>query len=148
MITSHAVRTFALVFGVAFALAGLSGFVPGVNQMHAGDDPNLHVHGPGTGHLLGLFHVNVLHNLIHLAFGIWGVVAWRGGFGPSRLYARGVAIIYALFVVMGLVPVLNYVFGLVPIHGNDVWLHALLALPAAFFGFAAVRDRSDGHVVA
>ena len=146
MLSAKSVVTFALVYGLAFTVAGLGGFVPGLNQMHAPQhDPNLHVEGPGHGSLLGLFHVNVLHNLIHLAFGIWGIVAWRGGFGASRLYARAVAVIYALFVVMGLVPVLNYVFGLVPIHGHDVWLHLLLAAPAAYFGFAGRRP--DPHVV-
>lgn len=38
---------------------------------------------------------------------------------------------------MGLPPVLNTVFGLIPIFGHDVWLHALTALIAAYFGFKA-----------
>ncbi|RYG71491.1 DUF4383 domain-containing protein [bacterium] len=139
MVTTKSVVLFALVYGIAFALAGLGGFVPGLNQMH-GDHSGLAVEGPGHGYLLGLFHVNVLHNLIHLAFGIWGLIAWRGGFGASRTYGRGVAVIYGLFTVMGLIPVLNTVFGLVPIHGNDVWLHALLAIVAAVFGFSRVND--------
>lgn len=139
MITTKSVVLFALVYGIAFTLAGLGGFVPGLNQMH-GEHSGLAIEGPGHGYLLGLFHVNVLHNLIHLAFGIWGLVAWRGGYGPSRMYAKSVAVIYGLFVIMGLIPVLNTVFGLVPIHGNDVWLHALLAGVAAFFGFARVTD--------
>ncbi|HEY0008023.1 MAG TPA: DUF4383 domain-containing protein [Tepidisphaeraceae bacterium] len=142
MLSAKSVVLFALLYGVVFTLVGIGGFVPGMNQMH-GDHPDLHVEGPGHGYLLGLFHVNVLHNLVHLAFGLWGLAAWRGGFRPSRVYARGVAIIYALFVVMGLIPGLNTVFGLVPLHGNDVWLHALLALPAAIFGFASVNDRAD-----
>jgi hypothetical protein len=37
--------------------------------------------------------------------------------------------------VLGLVPGLNTVFGLVPIHGHDVWLHAGTALAAAYFGW-------------
>lgn len=142
MLRAKHVVLFALIYGIAFTLAGLGGFVPGLNHMH-GDDPNLAIEGPGHGHLLGLFHVNVLHNLIHLVFGVWGFLAWRGGYNASRRYARGVAVIYGLFVVMGLIPGLNYVFGLVPIHGNDVWLHLLLAIPAAVFGFASVRDHTD-----
>ena len=39
----------------------------------------------------------------------------------------------------GLIPGLNTMFGLMPIHGNDVWLHALIAIAAAYFGFAPVR---------
>ncbi len=34
---------------------------------------------------------------------------------------------------MGLIPVLNTSFGLIPIFGHDVWLHALFALAAAYF---------------
>ena len=71
---------------------------------------------------------------MHLVFGIWGIVAYRS-FGAARLYARSVAVIYAVLVVMGLIPVLNTTFGLIPIYGHDVWLHALLALVAAYFGF-------------
>lgn len=134
------VRTLTLVYGIAFTIAGVGGFIPGLNQMH--DDPHLAVHGPGHGHLLGLFHVNVLHNLVHIAFGIWGLVAWSQGLGASRLYGRGVAIIYGLLVIMGLIPVLNTTFGLIPIEGNDVWLHALLAIGGAVFGFAPL-DQDD-----
>jgi hypothetical protein len=56
-----------------------------------------------------------------------------------------VAIIYAVLVVMGLVPALNTTFGLIPIHGNDVWLHALLAVIAAYFGFVHGDDRNEAR---
>lgn len=42
--------------------------------------------------------------------------------------------------MMGLIPGLDTTFGLVPLFGNDVWLHILLAAPAAYFGFVH-RDR-------
>ena len=131
------IRYFALVLGIMFLLVGVAGFIPGLVQQHSMDDHALVVTGPGTGYLMGLFHVNVLHNVIHLLFGIWGILAYSS-FDASRVYARGVAIIYGLFVIMGLIPVLNTVFGLVPIHGHDVWLHALIALVSAYFGWATV----------
>ena len=71
---------------------------------------------------------------VHLLFGIWGLVAARST-GAARLYARAVAVIYGALTVMGLIPLTNTTFGLVPIYGNDVWLHALLAAVAAYFGF-------------
>ena len=40
-----------------------------------------------------------------------------------------------MFAVMDLIPTLDTTFGLVPLFGNDVWLHVLLAAPAAYFGF-------------
>ena len=53
----------------------------------------------------------------------------------AKTYARGVAIIYAVLTIMGLVPALNTTLGYIPIYGNDVWLHAVLALIAAYFGW-------------
>src|SRR5688500_3869848 len=104
------VRYFALILGIIFLLVGVLGFVPGLTVMpdaaatngaHAGHD--LRVTGPGHGYLLGLFHVTVLHNIVHLLFGVWGVLAYRS-FDGSRTYARGVAIIYGLLAVIGLIP--------------------------------------------
>jgi len=128
-------RRFALILGVVFTLVGILGFVPGINQMHHADDHHLIVTGPGTGYLLGLFHVNVLHNLVHILFGAMGIAMARSA-GSAVLYARIVAIGYGLLTVMGLVPALNTTFGLIPIHGADVILHALIAAVAAYFGFA------------
>src|SRR5512145_879437 len=69
-------RTFALVIGIAFLAAGVLGFVPGaVHPPHPGA-PDLRVDG-GYGYLLGLFPVNVLHNLVHLIVGVAGVASYR-----------------------------------------------------------------------
>ena len=95
------------------------------------------------GDLLGLLPVNILHNIVHALFGIWGLAASRS-LGGAVTYARGVAIIYAVLTVAGLVPTLDTMFGLVPLFGNDVWLHLLLALVAAYFGWvhrSPVTDR-------
>jgi hypothetical protein len=79
----------------------------------------------------------VLHNLVHVAFGVWGLVA-AGSFGRARTYFRGVGVAYALLTVMGLLPApFNTTFGLVPIHGHDVWLHAVLGLAGLYLGFVA-----------
>ena len=134
------VRTFALIYGVVFLVVGVLGFVPGITRMH-GDDPNLTVEGPGHGHLLGLFHVNVLHNLVHILFGVMGLAMSRRA-DTAVLYARIVAVSYAVLTVMGLIPALRYTFGLIPIEGNDVWLHALLAAVAAYFGWMHPRSET------
>lgn len=126
-------RTFALIWGVAFLMLAATGFIPGLLQDIHPDDPHLLV-DEMYGRALGLFPVNVLHSLVHLVFGIWGVLAYRD-WDKAKAYAKAVAVIYGLFVVMGLIPGLNTTFGLVPLHDNDVWLHAVLAIPAAYFGF-------------
>jgi Domain of unknown function (DUF4383) len=130
------VRYFALVYGIVFLLVGIAGFVPGlVAPPEAGRE--LAVDG-NYGHLLNLFPVNLLHNLVHVVFGIWGLAAYRT-LSASRTYARAVAVIYAVLTVMGLIPALATTFGFIPLYGHDVWLHALLALVAAYFGWASVE---------
>jgi hypothetical protein len=95
------------------------------------------------GLLLGLFPVNVLHNIVHMLLGIWGLLASRSITG-SRLYGQSLAIIYGLLTILGLIPneATKTLFGLVPIHGYDILLHAGSALIAAYFGFVA--RESDG----
>lgn len=136
-------RTFALLYGLVFTLVGLLGFVPGFVAPPDPGHPALAVDGM-HGRLLGLFPINWVHNLVHLAFGVWGLAASRG-WGASRGYARAVAIIYAVLAVMGLIPGLNTTFGLVPIHGNDVWLHVALAAGAAYFGWVVRAPASAAH---
>jgi hypothetical protein len=105
-------RTFALLFGIVFLAVGVLGFVPGLLQpLHDGHPA---VTG-SSGQLLGLFPVNEVHNGVHILC--------------------GVAIIYAVLTVAGLVPALNTGFGFVPLYGNNIWLHAALALVAAYFGW-------------
>ena len=140
------VRYFALVLGIIFLLVGVMGFIPAL-VTHPADMHNVTVHA-NHGYLLGVFPVNILHNIVHLLFGLWGVLAYRS-FDGSRVYARSVAVIYALLAIMGLIPAgnLNTTFTLIPIHGNDVWLHALIAVAAAYFGFAPARDAVGDRTV-
>lgn len=124
--------TFALFLGIAYISAGVLGMVPEALM-------------PPEGHLLGLFPVNTAHNVIHLLIGVWGVAAWQADHmghrvRSPRLYARAVAIFYGLLAVLGVIPATNTLFGLVPIHGNDVWLHGASAAIAAYFGW---RQKSE-----
>ena len=124
--------TMAMIFGVVFLLAGLAGFFAAPPPP---DAPPLSLeHGHGLA--LGLFPVNTLHNIVHLLFGVLGIAASRGAILAARQYFQVVAVAYALLVVLGLIPATETAFGLVPIWGNDVWLHALLAAVAGYFGFA------------
>ena len=138
-------RTFALIFGLVFLVVGVGGFIPGlVMPPHSDIPPDADVTVRSFfGYELDLFPVNILHNIVHILFGIWGLLAYRS-YGGARAYFRAVAVIYAVLTVMGLVPALNTTFGLIPIYGNDVWLHALLALVAAYFGWVN-RDTAGGR---
>jgi hypothetical protein len=125
--------TFALIFGIAYLGAGLLGLIPAALMPPPADAP------PTTfalmyGYLLGLFPVNILHSAVHIAIGAWGLMAWRGRASPL-VFARSLAIFYGVLAVMGLIPGMNTLFGMLPMHGHDVWLHAGSAAIAAYFGW-------------
>jgi hypothetical protein len=133
-------RSIALVLGLGFVAAGLAGFVP-----TAADPPADLTQTHGFGHALGLFPINTLHNAVHLLFGLLGILASRGTLMSARGYCQFVAVAYGLLVVLGLMQATRTTFGLIPIYGNDVWLHALLAAVAGYAGFVA-RDTVAARV--
>lgn len=125
--------TFALILGIAYLAAGLMGFIPAFLRPPAADAP------PTTftllyGQLVGLFPVNILHSLVHLAIGVWGLMAWKGAAHP-KVFARALAMLFGVLAAAGLIPGLNTMFGFIPLHGHDVWLHAGTAAVAAYFGW-------------
>ena len=136
-------RYFALVVGIVYLLVGIAGFISGFVDER--DFSGLDVDS-GAGELFGLFPINTLHNIVHLLIGALGILAYRS-FDTARNYSRGLAIVYALLAVMGLIDAgdINKTFGLIPIHSHDVWLHALTALVAAYFGFGPVPAGEEYH---
>jgi len=125
-------RTFALIFGIVFIVVGICGFVP--QLVHAPEGGAMNMGGQGMGMLLGMFPVNMYHNIVHLLFGLWGLAASRSA-ASAVMYARGVAIIYLVLAICGFIPSLDTLGGMVPLYGNDVWLHLGLAVVAAYFGW-------------
>jgi hypothetical protein len=120
----------SLLGGIGFLLIGVLGFVQGGMSMEA--DPAL------APKLLGIFPVNLLHNVVHLAFGVWGFAAARTH-AAARTYCRTAGLIYLVLTCLGyFVP---NGFGLVPLGGPDVLLHLVLGLLLAGVGFSApARD--------
>jgi hypothetical protein len=120
----------AMVFGVVFLLVGVLGLLlPDGTSMEADMET--------APRLLGLFPVNLLHNIVHLAFGVWGLLASRT-WSAAKSYCRITAIIYVVLTLLAFVD--PEMFHLVPIGGNDIWLHAVLAVALGYFGFV-FRDR-------
>ena len=138
--------TFALIFGIAYLGAGLLGLIPAALMPPPADAP------PTTfavmyGYLLGLFPVNILHSAVHIAIGFWGLMAWRGRANP-HVFARSLAIFYGVLAVMGLIPGMNTLFGMLPMHGHDVWLHAGTAAIAAYFGWRSEAVQMERRRIA
>ena len=119
----------SLLIGMAFLAVALLGFVTTHPTMEASME-----YAP---RLLGLFPVNILHNLIHLVFGIWGIVAARS-LGASLGFLRIAGTIYLVLTVLAFLTPTT--FGLVPIGSHDIWLHAVLGGVMAFFGFTRARE--------
>jgi hypothetical protein len=120
------VQRVAQIFGVVFILLALVGFYAGGMNMEA---------DPATAPMiLGMFPVNLLHSIVHLLFGIWGLAASRS-FTGARQYAQIAGVIYLVLAVVGYF--MPDGFGLVPLGGNDVWLHLALGAILAAVGFTA-----------
>lgn len=135
------VRTFALIVGIAFTAAGILGFIPALVTEPPAGAPDLAVDA-GHGRLLGLFPINSLHNVVHLAIGVLGLAAYRST-TRSIAYSRGLAIFYGALAVLGFIPAANTLFGLVPIYGHDIWLHAATAIAGAYFGWGVRTTERD-----
>jgi Domain of unknown function (DUF4383) len=122
------VRRVAMVFGIVFLLVGILGLVlPGGMTMSA---------DPAPGMLLGMFPINLLHNVVHILFGVWGVLAART-FAGAKTYCTVGGIVYIVLAICGFF--IPTTFGFIPIGGADIGLHALLGIVLAGVGFTA-RD--------
>lgn len=135
-------RYFALVLGIVYLLVGILGFLPFALEAPPAGAPDLSVDAL-YGYLLGLFPVNVLHTIVHLLVGAWGILAYRD-YDASKTFAQVIAVVFGLLTIMGLIPGLNTTFGLIPLFSHDIWLHALTTLAAAYFGFVASPARMAG----
>ena len=123
------VQRFAQIFGWVFILVAVLGFFTSAGSMAS--DPET------APHVLGLFPVNLLHNLVHLLFGIWGVAASRS-FDASRSYTLIGGVAYLGLAVLGLIT--PTFFGIMPLGGNDIWLHVLLGAGLLAGWFTARSD--------
>ena len=113
-------KTIAVIFGVIFVAVGALGWIPAVN--------------PG-GKLLGLFDVNMAHNLVHLATGIVAIVVGMMSDKASKLFFQVFGVIYALVAVLGFFSGDQPLLGIVNNNAADTWLHVVIAVVALYLGF-------------
>ncbi|HZB48400.1 MAG TPA: DUF4383 domain-containing protein [Mycobacteriales bacterium] len=129
-------RTAALGVGAVFLLVGVLGFVPGITT----DFGDLGAAGEeSTAKLLGIFQVSVLHNLVHVLFGVAGVLLSRTNEG-SRAYLVGGGVIYLVLWLYGLVIDKSSDANFVPLNTADDWLHLLLGV--GMIGLGVVLSRN------
>lgn len=132
-------RYFVLVVGAAFIAAGVAGFLPFFTVHPPADAPHLLV-DTSYGLLLGLFPVNIIHNLFHFGMGVLGVLAFRS-YSAALQFSRFLGITLGVLTVMGLIPALQTGFGLWPLYGHDIWLHGIESAIGIYLGFIAVQKR-------
>lgn len=120
------VQRLAQIFGIVFILVAIAGFVASGSSMES--DPEL------APKIFGLFPVNLVHNGVHLGFGIWGLLAARS-FAGARNYGRVGGVLYLILAALG--AVVPNGFGLVPLGGHDIWLHVLLGVGLLGAGLTA-----------
>jgi arginine exporter protein ArgO len=122
--TRTPVQLAALVVGAVFLLVGILGFIPGITTNY--DHLTIAGHH-SSAMLLGLFAVSVLHNIVHLLFGVAGIALARR-FDTARLYLIVGGVVYAVLWLYGLIIDRDSSANFVPVNNADNWLHLVLAI--------------------
>ncbi|MEV4493494.1 DUF4383 domain-containing protein [Micromonospora coxensis] len=133
-------RTLATAVAAIFVVVGVLGFVPGITTGY-GDMTFAGHHSEAK--LLGLFQVSILHNLLHLLFGLAGLVLARTVAGARLFLAGGGAVYLALWL---------YGFGIdresaanvIPVNDADNWLHLVLGFGMLALGLLVSNDAGTG----
>jgi hypothetical protein len=118
--------TIAKVWGFIFLLIGILGFVPAAT-------PN--------GHLLGLFHVNGVHNFVHLLTGVVALICGYKSTYASKMYFLIFGAVYGLVAILGFVAGNNPVLGIIANNIADAWLHVGIALASIALGLMPETTR-------
>jgi hypothetical protein len=137
--TRRSVQKAALAVAIVFLLVGVLGFIPGVTTDYSSMTFAGH-HSDAK--LFGVFEVSVLHNVVHLLFGLAGIAMARTVSG-ARLYLIGGGAIYLVLWLYGLVVGQDSVANFVPLNPADDWLHLLLGLGMIALGLVTTRRAVD-----
>lgn len=138
-VTRSPIRTAALAVSVVFVLVGVLGFIPGVTTNF--DSISFAGHHSDA-LLLGVFQVSVLHNIVHLLFGLAGLTLARTAPG-ARAYLIGGGAVYLVLWLYGLLISEDSSANFVPVNNADDWLHLFLGLGMIALGLILGRRVVD-----
>lgn len=140
--TSHprtTIQKAALAVGVVFLLVGVLGFVPGITT----DVDTMTFAGHHSeAKLLGLFQVSVLHNIVHLLYGLAGLLLARSA-TTARNYLIGGGVVYLVLWIYGLFIDKESSANFVPLNAADDWLHFGLGL--GMIGLGVVLSKAHAR---
>lgn len=131
-------RYVALGIGILYLLLGLAGFIPafvsipGTSESYIPLAESAGAYSAGFGYIFGIIPTNFLHNLIRCSVGLLGITCYNN-VGTARLFNRSFTVAYALLAIIGLFPLGETFFGLMPLFGGNVLLNALAAIAAAYY---------------
>ena len=131
------IQKLAAVFGVVFILVAIVGFLAQGGMAMQPTDPAT------AAKILGYFPVNLLHNIVHLLFGLWGLVASRSWAGSRQFFVWG-GVIYVVLTIAGFLWPSG--FGLVPLGGGDIGLHCVLAIVMLLIGLTSRQPAAAATV--
>lgn len=128
----------AAAVGTVFLLVGVAGFIPGLTS----NLDALEIAGhESDAKLLGLFEVSVLHNLIHLAFGVAGLVLARTWSGAKAFLIYG-GVLYLVVAAYGWLVDHGDDANFVPFNEADNWLHVVLGVGMVALGGVLAKPRT------
>ena len=136
----------ALGLGWVFLAVGVLGFIPGITSNYGAMTFAGHDSGAM---LLGIFQVSILHNIVHLLFGVAGLYFARSA-RMARGYLIGGGAIYLVLWIYGLITMSNMSADFVPMNAADVWLHLVLGVVMVGLGIwlgRDVREESKGRAM-
>ncbi|GGM60178.1 membrane protein [Longimycelium tulufanense] len=128
-------RGSAAIVGAVFLVVGILGFIPGVTTNY---DQMTFAGHESNALLLGVFAVSVLHNIVHLAFGVAGLAMARTA-TAARTFLIGGGVIYLVLWVYGLIVDRHAAANFVPVNDADNWLHLVLGVGMVLLGLLATR---------
>ena len=124
METANPARLYALVVGLVLVVAGILGFFYSSDF----DDPG------DVDAVIGILDVNGWHNVVHIATGALGLLAFGAGAYAARTYAFALGAVYIVVAIWGfIVGDGGAILSIIPVNTEDNVLHLLIGIA----GFAA-----------
>ena len=125
-------KLYAGVVGAFLVFAGITGFFYSASFGSPGQvDP-----------VFGILDINGWHNLVHIATGLLGLLAYTAGAYASRQYALGIGIVYVVVAVWSFaIGDGEAILGFVPVNTEDNFLHVILGVLGVSAGLATPQDR-------
>ncbi|QCU79162.1 DUF4383 domain-containing protein [Citricoccus sp. SGAir0253] len=135
------VQVVALLYGIVFLLVGIAGFIPGLTTNY--DSLQFAGH-QSEAMLLGIFQVSILHNVVHLLYGIAGLALSRTGTAARQFLLWG-GIVYLVLWLYGLFVGQDSPANFVPLNSPDNWLHLALGVTMVALSFLPRRTTTDHY---